>query len=49
MAMLSLGASRPWPDALEALGAGQTAEAGPMLFEYFAPLAQWLDKENSNT
>ena len=46
MAMLSLGASRPWPDALEAIGAGRKADAGPML-EYFAPLAQWLDKENA--
>jgi peptidyl-dipeptidase A len=46
MAMLSLGASRPWPDALEAVGAGRKADAGPML-EYFAPLAEWLDKENA--
>ena len=46
MAMLSLGASRPWPDALEAIGAGRKADAGPML-EYFAPLAQWLDQENA--
>ncbi len=44
-AMLSLGASRPWPDALEAVGAGRKADAGPML-EYFAPLRQWLADQN---
>jgi peptidyl-dipeptidase A len=46
MAMLSLGASRPWPDALEAIGAGRRADARPML-EYFAPLVQWLAQENA--
>ncbi len=46
MAMLSLGASRPWPDALEAIGAGRKADAGPML-EYFAPLEQWLEQQNA--
>jgi peptidyl-dipeptidase A len=45
MAMLSLGASRPWPDALEAIGAGRQASAGPML-EYFEPLRRWLSEEN---
>ena len=40
-AMLALGASRPWPDAMEAIGAGRTADAGALL-EYFAPLRQWL-------
>jgi peptidyl-dipeptidase A len=45
LAMLSLGASRPWPDALEAIGAGRRADAAPML-EYFAPLRQWLAAEN---
>jgi peptidyl-dipeptidase A len=45
MAMLALGASKPWPDALEAVGAGRKADAGPML-EYFAPLAKWLADQN---
>ncbi len=45
MAMLALGASKAWPDALEAVGAGRTADARPML-EYFAPLRQWLAVEN---
>jgi peptidyl-dipeptidase A len=45
MTMLSLGATRPWPDALEAIGGGRTASAEPML-EYFAPLRKWLSEEN---
>ncbi len=45
MAMLSLGASKPWPDAMEAVGAGRKADAGPML-EYFQPLRDWLKEEN---
>jgi peptidyl-dipeptidase A len=45
MAMLSLGATRPWPEALEAIGGGRTASAGPML-EYFAPLRKWLAEAN---
>jgi peptidyl-dipeptidase A len=44
-AMLSLGASRPWPDAMEAIGAGRTASAEAML-EYFEPLRKWLTEEN---
>ncbi|MGO9833802.1 MAG: M2 family metallopeptidase [Polyangiaceae bacterium] len=44
-AMLSLGASKPWPDALEVIGAGRKADAGAML-EYFAPLMAWLGVEN---
>jgi peptidyl-dipeptidase A len=45
MAMLALGASKPWPDALELVGAGRKADAGPLL-EYFAPLKQWLAEQN---
>jgi peptidyl-dipeptidase A len=45
MAMLAMGGSRPWPDAMEALGAGRKADAGPLL-EYFAPLAAWLRDAN---
>jgi peptidyl-dipeptidase A len=45
MAMLSLGASKSWPEALEVIGAGRTADAGAML-EYFAPLSEWLAIEN---
>jgi peptidyl-dipeptidase A len=45
MAMLSLGASKPWPEALEVIGAGRQADAGALL-EYFAPLSAWLAEEN---
>jgi peptidyl-dipeptidase A len=45
MAMLSLGASKPWPDALEVIGAGRKADAGALL-EYFTPLSAWLAEEN---
>jgi peptidyl-dipeptidase A len=44
-AMLKLGASRPWPEALEILTGGRRLEAGPLL-EYFTPLRAWLAKEN---
>jgi peptidyl-dipeptidase A len=45
-AMLALGGSRPWPEALEAVGAGSRADAGPML-EYFQPLSEWLARANA--
>jgi peptidyl-dipeptidase A len=45
-AMLELGASRPWPDALEALTGQRTMDAGAMA-EYFAPLKTWLDEQNA--
>ena len=44
-AMLELGASRPWPDALEALTGSRVMDAEPML-EYFEPLSNWLEKQN---
>jgi peptidyl-dipeptidase A len=44
-AMLSLGASRPWPEAMEALTGQRQADAGPLL-EYFAPLRAWLAEQN---
>ena len=39
--MLAMGASRPWPDALEVLTGEKRMEAGAMP-EYFAPLRAWL-------
>ena len=45
-AMLALGASRPWPDALEQLTGTRTMDAGALL-EYFAPLKAWLDRQNA--
>jgi peptidyl-dipeptidase A len=44
-AMLALGASRPWPEALEALTGERRMDGGAMM-EYFAPLREWLAKEN---
>ena len=40
-AMLQLGASKPWPEALAALTGRAQADASAML-EYFAPLRTWL-------
>jgi peptidyl-dipeptidase A len=45
--MLALGASKPWPDALEAL-TGQRQMDASALVDYFAPLSAWLDKELAN-
>ena len=44
-AMLEMGASRPWPDALEAF-TGERQMSGEALMEYFAPLKTWLDEQN---
>ena len=44
-AMLALGASRPWPDALEALTGERHMDATAML-DYFAPLRRFLDEQN---
>lgn len=43
--MLALGASRPWPDALEAI-TGTREMDGSALIAYFEPLLGWLEKEN---
>ena len=44
--MLEMGASRPWPDALEALTGQRQMDAGAMR-DYFAPLTRWLDQQNA--
>lgn len=44
-AMLEMGASKPWPDALEAF-TGTREISGKALVEYFAPLKKWLDEQN---
>src|SRR5271157_5693252 len=44
-ATLEMGASREWPDALEALTGERRMDAKGLL-EYFAPLQQWLDEQN---
>jgi peptidyl-dipeptidase A len=42
--MLSMGLSRPWPDALEALTGVKQMDATAIL-DYFAPLSKWLDEQ----
>jgi peptidyl-dipeptidase A len=42
---LALGASRPWPDVLEAL-TGQREMDASAIVDYFAPLKAWLDEQN---
>jgi peptidyl-dipeptidase A len=44
-AMLSLGQSKPWPEALAVLSGERRADASAML-EYFAPLRKWLEEQN---
>ena len=44
-AMLAMGASKPWPDALEAF-TGTREISGKSLNRYFAPLAEWLAEQN---
>ena len=44
-AMLELGQSKPWPDALQAL-TGSREMSGQAMVDYFAPLKAWLDKQN---
>jgi peptidyl-dipeptidase A len=43
--MMEMGASRPWPDALEALTGEREMDASAMV-EYFEPLIEWLDEQN---
>jgi peptidyl-dipeptidase A len=45
-AMLALGASKPWPEAYEAITGSRQADASALL-EYFAPLRAWLEKQNA--
>ena len=45
-AMLEMGASRPWPDALEAISGQRQMDASAMAV-YFAPLKAWLDQQNA--
>jgi peptidyl-dipeptidase A len=45
-AMLEMGRSRPWPEALEALTGSPQMDATAIL-DYFAPLQAWLDEQNA--
>jgi peptidyl-dipeptidase A len=44
-AMLEIGQSKPWPEALEAL-TGQEQMDATAILDYFAPLQKWLDEQN---
>jgi peptidyl-dipeptidase A len=44
---LAMGASRPWPDVLEAL-TGQREMDATAIADYFAPLKTWLDEQNKD-
>ena len=44
-AMLKLGASRPWQEALEKLTGSKQMDASAIR-DYFAPLEKWLDEQN---
>ena len=45
-AMLELGRSKPWPEALQAM-TGQREMDGSALLDYFAPLQKWLKAQNA--
>jgi peptidyl-dipeptidase A len=43
--LLEMGLSRPWQDALEAL-TGQREMDATAILDYFAPLGEWLERQN---
>jgi peptidyl-dipeptidase A len=45
-AMLAMGQSRPWPEAMAALTGKPEADASAIL-DYFAPLRRWLAQQNA--
>jgi len=46
-AMMEMGQSRPWPEALEAF-TGKREMDGSAVVEYFAPLQAWLTEQNAD-
>ena len=44
-AMLEMGQSKPWPEALEKLTGGRAMDASALV-DYFAPLMGWLKEQN---
>ncbi|WP_426211190.1 M2 family metallopeptidase [Massilia sp. TWP1-3-3] len=44
-AMLAMGASKPWQEALQAISGEDNIDGGALI-EYFAPLKVWLDEQN---
>jgi peptidyl-dipeptidase A len=47
-AMMAMGASRPWPDALEAF-TGSREISGRPIAAYFKPLQAWLKEQNKGS
>jgi peptidyl-dipeptidase A len=45
-AMLEMGRSKPWPEALKAITGEDRMDASAVM-EYFAPLKKWLDEQNA--
>ncbi|KAJ8035990.1 Angiotensin-converting enzyme [Holothuria leucospilota] len=43
--MMQLGASRPWPEAMQAITGRQFLDVAPIA-EYFKPLQDWLEETN---
>lgn len=46
-AMMEMGASKPWPDALEAFTGARDMD-GSAILEYFAPVMTYLQEENKD-
>lgn len=46
-AMLAMGQSKPWPEAMQAL-TGQGNMDGSAIIDYFAPLNSWLQEQNKD-
>jgi len=46
IALLEMGASRPWTEALKAMTGEEKIDAAAIL-DYFAPLKKWLDEQNA--
>lgn len=46
-AMLEMGASKPWQEALQAM-TGQKEMDATAIIDYFAPLKTWLDEQNKD-
>jgi peptidyl-dipeptidase A len=43
--MMKMGASKPWPQALEVISGTRSMDASAII-DYFAPLKSWLDQQN---
>ena len=43
--MLTMGASKPWQEALNAMTGSAQMDATAIL-DYFAPLQKWLEEQN---